>query len=208
MSVFTSESGCKFGNKCSFPHRKVEEQSNTKAEKGWWQKCSGFSERCTTVGLRISGHRAAGIFIDFTRRAPESWDQFDEYDSQKLRSVMLTSERNKRPSLIKTHVELPHQRSPHAVKFEDRSQEETEKQERCARGDAWRRVETGQENILKLKRKGPKLPFFSPTNEWSLPAPVTIEPEERELVADSGASMHMVEQERPELSRIGNRESL
>ena len=40
--------------------------------------------------------------------------------------------------LNKIQVKLPHQRSPFAVKFEDTSQEETERQERCARGDAWR----------------------------------------------------------------------
>ena len=44
---------------------------------------------------------------------------------------------NKGPSLNKIQVKLPHQRSPDALKFEDRSQEETERQERCARGDAW-----------------------------------------------------------------------
>ena len=32
----------------------------------------------------------------------------------------------------------PHQRNPNAPKFEDRSQEETEWQERCAREAAWR----------------------------------------------------------------------
>ena len=37
-----------------------------KAEEGWCQKCSSYIERCTTVGLRISGRRAAGICIDFT----------------------------------------------------------------------------------------------------------------------------------------------
>ena len=31
----------------------------------------------------------------------------------------------------------PHQRSPYAVKFEDRSHEETERQQRCARSKAW-----------------------------------------------------------------------
>ena len=36
------------------------------------------------------------------------------------------------PSLNKIHVKRPHQRSPYAVKFEDRSQEETERRERCA----------------------------------------------------------------------------
>ena len=73
------------------------------------------------------------------------------------------------------------------MKIEDRSQEETESQERCARGDAWRLAK----NILKLKDID-KATFFSPANEWSLPAPSAIKPEERESVVDSGASMHML----------------
>ena len=44
---------------------------------------------------------------------------------------------NKGTSRGKIHVKNPHKRSPHAVKFEDRSQEETERQQRCARGKAW-----------------------------------------------------------------------
>ena len=63
---------------------------------------------------------------------------------------------------------FPSARCPHAVKFEDRSQEEIERQERCARGDAWRLAK----NILKLKETD-KATFFSPTNEWSLQAPST-----------------------------------
>ena len=42
---------------------KINQQKN---EEGWWQKCSGCIERFTAVGLRISGHGAAWIFIDFT----------------------------------------------------------------------------------------------------------------------------------------------
>ena len=53
----------------------------------------------------------------------------------------------------------------------------------------WRRVETCQE-YLHAQRKG-KATFFSPTDEWSLPAASTIKPEEREFVVDSRASMHM-----------------
>ena len=49
--------------------------------------------------------------------------------------------------------------------------------------------------------------FFSPTEVWCFPAPSAIKPEEIEFVVDSGASMH-AEQERPELSRVGNRKSL
>ena len=38
----------------------------------------------------------------------------------------------KGPSLAKIQVNVPHQRSPNAMKFEDRSQEETQRQQRCA----------------------------------------------------------------------------
>ena len=54
-----------------------------------------FFERCTTIGLRISGHRAAGIFTDFTEEHKSLGDQFDDCNSQKLRSVMQTSENTK-----------------------------------------------------------------------------------------------------------------
>ena len=73
------------------------------------------------------------------------------------------------------------------MKFEDRSQEETERQERCARGDVW---ELARQNYKLKERK--KATFFSPTDEWILPAASTIKREDREFVVDSGARMHMV----------------
>ena len=53
-----------------------------------------------------------------------------------------------------------------------------------------RRVEIGQRTSQSSKKRT-KLPFFSPTNEWSLPAPSAIKLEERQLVVDFGASLHM-----------------
>ena len=81
----------------------------------------------------------------------------------------------------------PHQRNPNAPKLEDRSQEEREWQERCAR-EAARRL---AKSILKLEEKH-KTTFFSPSENWCLPSPSTIKPEEREFVVDSGESMHMI----------------
>ena len=81
----------------------------------------------------------------------------------------------------------PHQRNPNAPKFEDRSQEETEWQERCAREAAWRLAKS----VLKLKEHE-RATFFSPSENWCLPASSTLKPEEREFVVDSGASMHMI----------------
>ena len=73
------------------------------------------------------------------------------------------------------------------MKFEDRSQEETERQERCTRGDVWKLAK----NIFKLKVTE-KATFYLPSDEWVLPAASTAKPEEREFVVDSGASVHVV----------------
>ena len=56
----------------------------------------------------------------------------------------------------------PHQRSPNAPKFEDRSQEETVWQEQ---GAAWRLASS----VLKWKEKN-QAAFFSPSENWCLPA--------------------------------------
>ena len=73
------------------------------------------------------------------------------------------------------------------MNFEDRSHEETERQQLCARSKAWNLAK----NIYKLNEKD-QATFFSPAEEWVLPATSTKEPEEREFVVDSGASTHMV----------------
>ena len=96
-------------------------------------------------------------------------------------------DRDHKPSLSRICPGDPHQRSPNAPTFEDRSQEETEWQEHCARETAWKLAK----KILKLKEKH-KATFFSPSEKWCLPSPSKIKPEEREFVVDSGASMHMI----------------
>ena len=80
----------------------------------------------------------------------------------------------------------PHERSPNAPKFEDRSQEETVWQEQGAREAAWKL----SKNVLKLKEHE-RATFFSPSEKRCLPAS-NLEPEERKFVVDSGASMHMI----------------
>ena len=59
----------------------------------------------------------------------------------------------KGPSLGELQVKNLHRRSPYAVKFEDRSHEETERQQRCARSKAWNLVK----NILQALRERQKL---------------------------------------------------
>ena len=95
--------------------------------------------------------------------------------------------RDQNPSLGMICPGYPHQRNPNAPKFEDRSQEETEWQERCVCEAAWKLAK----NILKFKEKH-KATFFSRSENWCLPASLNLKPEEREFVVDSGASKHMI----------------
>ena len=97
-----------------------------------------------------------------------------------------TKIRDQNPSLGYICPGEPHQRSPNAPKFEDRSQEETEWQEQGAREAAWKLAK----NVLKLKEHE-RATFFSPSENRCLPAS-NLKPEEREFVVDSGASMHMI----------------
>ena len=92
-----------------------------------------------------------------------------------------TKIRDQNPSLGYICPGEPHERSPNAPKFEDRLQEETEWQEQGAREAAWKPAK----NVLKFKEKNRAI-FFSPSENRCL------EPEEREFVVDSGASMHMI----------------
>ena len=84
--------------------------------------------------------------------------------------IQVSIRENKGPSLGKIQVIHPHQRSPYAMKFEDRSHEETERQERCARSKAWNLAK----NIHKLNEND-KATFYFPGEEWELPAALTKE---------------------------------
>ena len=97
-----------------------------------------------------------------------------------------TKIRDQNPSLGYICPGEPHERSPNAPKFEDRSLEETEWQEQGAREAAWKLAK----NVLKLKEHE-RATFFSPSENRCLP-PSNLKPEEREFVVDFGASMHMI----------------
>ena len=94
--------------------------------------------------------------------------------------------RDQNPSLGYFCPGEPHERSPNAPKFEDRSQEETEWQEQGAREAAWKLAKS----VLKLKEHE-SATFFSPLDNRCLPAS-SLKPEEREFIVDSETSMHMI----------------
>ena len=78
--------------------------------------------------------------------------------------------RDENPSLGFFCPGEPHQRSPNAPKFEDRSQEETEWHERWTNETAWKLAKSV---FKKLKEKN-KATFFSPSENRCLPAPSTL----------------------------------
>ena len=97
-----------------------------------------------------------------------------------------TKIRYQKPSLGYICPGEPHERTPNAPKFEDRSLEETEWQEQGAREAAWKLAK----RVLKLKEQE-RATFFSPSENRCLLAS-TLKLEEREFVVDSRASMRMI----------------
>ena len=144
------------------------------------------------VGRRSSDARQLGcVFQDM--KPPKSILRKSSDMQKPIQRVKFTKAiarhtkiRDQNPSLGYICPGEPHQRSPNAPKFEDRSQEETEWQEQGAREAAWKLVK----NVLKLKEHQ-RAAFFSLSENRCLPAS-TLKPEEREFVVDSGASMHMI----------------
>ena len=96
-----------------------------------------------------------------------------------------TKIRDQNPSLGYICPGELHERSSNAPKFEDRSQQ-IEWQEQGAREAAWKLAKS----VFKLKEHERAAFFSSPENRCHLAS--TLEPEEREFVVDSGASMHMI----------------
>ena len=117
-----------FGDRCSFAHRQVEGQRGKERPKEDGDTSAvAVLKNVRQLGLRISGRRAAGILICFTEEH-KSLGINSTSAILKSHTASRKHPRNKGPSLGK----VPHQRSVFALNFDDRSQEETERQERCS----------------------------------------------------------------------------
>ena len=144
------------------------------------------------VGRRSSNARHLGC-VSHDMKPPKSILRKSSDMQKPIQRVKFTKAiarhteiRDQNPSLGYTCPGEPHERSPNAPKFEDRSQEETEWQEQGACEAAWKLAK----NVFKLKEQE-RATFFSPSENRCLPAS-TLKLEEREFVVDSRASMHMI----------------
>ena len=142
-----SENGCRFGDKGSYAHRQVDEQPSKRSKKNGDK---------SAVAMLKSARQLDRVFQDM--EPPKSSSIFRKSSNilKPIRCVRFTKAavrhaiiRDQNPSLGLIRPGKPHQRSPNAQKNEDRSQEETEWQERYAREAAWKLAK----NIVKLKEK-------------------------------------------------------
>ena len=174
---YKSENGCRFGEKCSYALCQVDEQPSKKSKKNGDK---------SAVALLKNTRQLVCVFQDMEPPKSSSILRKSSNIRKPMRCVQFTKAvvchaniRDQNPSLGMICPGDP-QRNPNAPKFEDRSQEETEWQERDAR-----------ETAGKMARCILKLTFFSLSENRCLPASI-LKPEEREFVVDSGASMHMI----------------
>ena len=144
------------------------------AEEEWRQKCSSHCEECATVELCITGHWAARICNDFQ----EGQKSVGTNSTSTIHKgyVKQTSEKRKvrRSGTFKSKFFISE--VPTLWSLRTDVQEETARQERCARGDAWELAR----KIFQLKQED-KATFYSPSEECIIPAASTIKPEEREF---------------------------
>ena len=151
---YKSESGCKFGAECSLLHWKVEEQPNKKPKKGEDKSVVAIVKSVRQLGC-VSQDAEPPDSTTISRKGKRVLEPIRRVRFTRAALRQANIRDNKSPSLGKIQVKSPHQRSPYALKFEDRSQEETARQERRARGDAWELAK----QIHKL-RKEDKATFY------------------------------------------------
>ena len=191
----------RFGEKCSYAHRQVDEQPSKRSEKNGDK---------SVVAMLKSTRQLGCAFQDMDPPRSSSILRKSSNTRKPIRCVQFTKAvlshaniRDQSPSLGYICPGDPHQRNPNAPKFEDRSQEEREWQERCAREAAWRLAK----NILKLSEKH-KTTFFSPSENWCLPAPSTLKTRGKRICCRLRSVDAHDQQKGFEFRWIGNRDDI
>ena len=125
-----------FGEKCSYAHRQVDEQHSKRSKKN--------GDESAVALLKIT-RQFGCVFQDMEPPKFSSILRKSSSIRKPIRCVRFTEAvlrhaniRDQEPSLGITCPGDPHQRNANAPKIEDRSEEETERQERYAREAAWR----------------------------------------------------------------------
>ena len=173
--LYKSENGCRFGEKCSYAHRQIDEQPSKRSKMNDDKSAIAMLKKhelhdgarksvvCRDT-RRAQGH---GLVVCSSSNTRQLCCGFQDVELPKLSSISRKSSdmqkpiqrekvtetnarhakiRDQNPSLGMICPAETRQRSPNAPKFKDRSQDEAEWQERGAREAAWRLAK----NIKKL----------------------------------------------------------
>ena len=144
---YKSENRCIHGDKCHFRHVEAERKPSKKTKKGGVKRSVAILKESTQLGcvsrdsyprnsiLREPGMLGSKHTVKFSKG---TWHQIDIRE-------------RKGPSRGIVQKCEPHERSPCAPKFGERSHEETLIQEGCARKAAWDLAK----NMYKLKNSEP-----------------------------------------------------
>ena len=161
-----SDSGRKYGDKCTTHWGWWAAQ--LKVKERWRKRIGGFIERDYLIGLCVLWFPSENI--DSARK----WKVGIESHSQVLEGHDASRKNSgKEGSIAGNHSPKsePQERNPWTPKFDERAQDETLKQERCARRDAWERAK----DVHKLKKES-KDTFYSPAEAWVMPWQTCKEP--------------------------------
>ena len=218
---YKTKSGCRFGEKCLYAHRQVDEQPTKRStknddksavamlKKGNWQERELVTDQCPDrsgkpdkrsdkkLGQKSSHRRSSDArqlgfaFQDMTPPKSVLW---------KCTDMRKPIQRVKFAKNIARHTKIRDKNLSFRYIFtgepHQRSRNALKFQDRSQEKTEWQE-QGAREAAWKLAKNVLKLKvheratFFSPSENKCLPAS-TLKPEEREFVVDSGASLHMI----------------
>ena len=183
---YKTKSGCRFGEKCSYAHRQVDEQRSKRSHKNDDESAVAMlkkNELHDRMGQPVVdrdirresnhgpvGRRAAEVYLTEERKLLHVIQKFETKIPRSVTFVQVNL-MSVAPTLQNLRIGLWRRQSGKS---------------KGAREAAWRLAKS----VLKLKEHQ-RATFFSSPENRCLPAS-TLKPEEREFVVDSGASMHMI----------------
>ena len=178
---YKSGNRCIHGNNCLYRHADGEEKPSKKSKKESTQGAVAVLRQKRGPRLCVSKFGAKEVY------SAESWaNEMTRKKHSRRTWYEVQIRKRKGPPRGVIQKGEPHERNPCTPKFEERTPEETSRQEEYARKAAWDLAS----KTFKLKAEH-KATFYSPV-KIKAPVLVSKSTEERMFVVDSGASMHML----------------
>ena len=179
---YNSEKGCVYGDKCHFRHVEAEGEPSKRSKKGGAKGSVAILKESIQLGFASQDSYLTKCIV----REPGKLGSKHavKFSIGTWHQIKIRERKGPWRGIIQKCP--PHERSPGAPKFGERSHEETLHQGRCARKATWDVTKI----IYKLKNSD-KTSLYTPIEAKVMLAPSSKKSEEREFVVDSGASMHM-----------------